>query len=1092
MRRPSPEALFRSLTLGERIGLVASWDANVLAPHFDSDAADAAVATWQAELPVGSDLWRAKCESLGCPQELVWRALGLTHGVLDHGLLDESLSWQAYVLPSASGGDDDVGADSDRCFRGLTRPFVEEAVRGLQEQIRTIEARSDRQLVRQDPFLGSFTNHLDLSLHRLLERTAVLELNVARLSGRLGGRDSHERFRDYLALLREDRYITGFWEEYPVLLRMLGELCSNSRAAVMRLMSDLATDYASITEQFFGGNPPGEVVDIHLGLGDSHCGGRTVTSLVFGSGEQIVYKPRALDIDIHFNEFVQWLNDKGQTPKLRTPRTCSRQDHGWVEYVEPCECSGADEVDRFFERQGAYLAALHALGATDLHRENVIASGEHPVIADLETLFHPVLGTLEDLESPNLQTFVSATRASVLSTGLLPARFGAAPTVDLSGLRGRSGQLTPYRVLQWRDPGSDTWRYARDQAKLPVSHHAAQLDGQSVSVDGHIGHLLSGFERCYRLIAGHRAELSGVDGLFARFRNDRIRVVLRSTQTYGVLLQESCHPDVLRDSLARDRLFDRLWFPVERNPHLAPIIDAEQRDLWNNDVPVFTSTPGSRDLLTSSGQRFADYLSESSLQTTTARLARFSEDDLIRQTWLIHAALEIESARDRPEQGSDALGARPAAATCRPGALGFDQSPLHQALEIGRLLERTALQNEGACTWLTLGRIDSDNWKIEPCGLDLYGGIPGIALFLAYLGYVSGEERYTRLAEAAIAAIVREMESVSPTGLGLFTGGGGVVYALTHVGVLWQDQVLLGLAGQYADLLGELVDVDEDLDVVDGAAGCILSLLPLYRMTRSSHILDLMHRCGMYLAAKALPQEQGLGWRIRLEPDNALGGMAHGAAGIAWSLLALWGESGIDTLKATAVQALTYERSLFSEKHGNWRDLRESRIDPRHGHRSKFMASWCHGAPGIGMARIGVYRTLPSTEVLQDIERALTATIQHGFGGNHCLCHGDLGNLELLLLARDRVPGMSRLDTEIARLGRRIAEGLGRGVACGIPLPVQIPGLMLGLAGVGMTLLRLVDSARVPSVLLAEGPHPSPDVKHRPTSQAEPCTRRSC
>ncbi|MNW58356.1 hypothetical protein D3C74_362180 [compost metagenome] len=49
---------------------------------------------------------------------------------------------------------------------------------------------------------------------------------------------------------------------------------------------------------------------------------------------------------------------------------------------------------------------------------------------------------------------------------------------------------------------------------------------------------------------------------------------------------------------------------------------------------------------------------------------------------------------------------------------------------------------------------------------------------------------------------------------------------------------------------------------------------------------------------------------------------------------------------------------------------------------------------------------------------------------------------------------------------------------CGIPSRQQIPGLMLGLAGIGYQLLRLYNRT-LPSVLMMEGPvsHEPKDVK---------------
>ena len=61
----------------------------------------------------------------------------------------------------------------------------------------------------------------------------------------------------------------------------------------------------------------------------------------------------------------------------------------WVEFVNFKECHSADELERFYQRQGGYLGLLYSLEATDFHFENLIAAGEYPILIDLESLFHP-------------------------------------------------------------------------------------------------------------------------------------------------------------------------------------------------------------------------------------------------------------------------------------------------------------------------------------------------------------------------------------------------------------------------------------------------------------------------------------------------------------------------------------------------------------------------------------------------------------------------------------------------------------------------------------------------------------------------------
>ena len=61
------------------------------------------------------------------------------------------------------------------------------------------------------------------------------------------------------------------------------------------------------------------------------------------------------------------------------------------------------------------------------------------------------------------------------------------------------------------------------------------------------------------------------------------------------------------------------------------------------------------------------------------------------------------------------------------------------------------------------------------------------------------------------------------------------------------------------------------------------------------------------------------------------------------------------------------------------------------------MTAWCHGAPGIGLGRLASLPCLGELEMRQEIAVALETTRAQGFGYNHSLCHGDLGNLDLLL-----------------------------------------------------------------------------------------------
>ena len=136
------------------------------------------------------------------------------------------------------------------------------------------------------------------------------------------------------------------------------------------------------------------------------------------------------------------------------------------------------------------------------------------------------------------------------------------------------------------------------------------------------------------------------------------------------------------------------------------------------------------------------------------------------------------------------------------------------------------------------------------------------------------------------------------------------------------------------------------------------------------------------------------------------------------------------------------------------------------------MTAWCHGAAGIGLARLACLRHLDDPLIRGEIDVALRTTRAEGFGWSHTLCHGDLGNLELLAEA-----GRTLADPywrgEAERVGSALLETTRRhGRICANPVGVESPGLMTGLAGVGYGFLRLAGPARVPC-LLTLAPPPS-------------------
>jgi type 2 lantibiotic biosynthesis protein LanM len=902
-----------------------------------------------------------------------------------------------------------------------------------------------------------------------LSRTLVLELNVARLQGLLQGNTPEERFQSFIQRLRQRDVALSILQEYPVLARQLN-ICINYWVAFsLEFLQHLCNDWELIRAKFNPNNDPGVLTEVRGGEGDSHRDGRSVVIAKFSSGFQVVYKPRAMSLDVHFQELLNWINERGNHPPFRTLNILDRGTYGWVEFVEAQTCTCEEEIQQFYQRQGGYLAILYALEAVDFHHENLIAAGEHPILLDLEALFHPRVGGVDLKQADELAN--STLGYSVYGIGLLPHRVWSnneSEGIDISGLGTAEGQLTPHQIPRWEGVGTDEMKLTRKRVEMPGERNCPTLNRARVHVLDYAEAIANGFINLYHLLLQHRDELL-VDGPLANFAGDTVRVIVRATRTYAMLLAESFHPDVLRNALDRDRLLDRLWLGVEHLPHLAKLIPAEREDLLKGDIPMFTTRPESKDLWTSSGQRITDFLDEPGLALVQRRVQQLSEADLAQQLWIIRASLTSLYLSTEEHKGHSTY------QLTESQTVADYESLLAAARSVGDRLEALALRGEHDVAWIGLTLVKDRHWSVAPLGYDLYDGLPGVMLFLAYLGAIAEQERYTALARSALKTLQRQLEKSQSwiAQIGGFSGWGGIIYTLTHLGTLWHQPELIAEAQEFVELLPPLIEKDEQLDIIGGAAGCIGSLLSLYQCAPSARILDAAIQCGDRLLALAQPMEQGIGWAAGGIAKKPLAGFSHGVAGIAWALLELATLTGKERFRTAALEAIAYERSLFSVEAFNWPDLREFETSVRAGSKERvnFITAWCHGAPGIGLARLQCLQHLDDEpESRSEINTALKTTLAQGFGGNHSLCHGDLGNLELLLQASE-ILGEPQWRSQVDRLATIILNSISQhGWLCGIPLGVESPGLMTGLAGIGFGLLRLAEPTRVPSVLVLAPP----------------------
>lgn len=975
---------------------------------------------------------------------------------------------EPYTLQEASLPLSETVDPTHALFLELVRPLIGQARRRLREGVARLAKTAPEAAFELETVEDILLEGVDYQLLNLISPTLALEMQVARLSGRLESATPEGRFEDFIKILRQPQTPGRLLREYAVLARQVYTILHNRVNYGLEFLNHLCADWSELSARFSQGLAPGPLTRLQTSLGDSHCDSKTVLSAEFASGLQLIYKPHSLAVDVHFQQLLQWFNRFNRYAPFYTLNILNRPTYGWVEFIKPAACANVAELGRFYYRQGGFLAILYLLGASDFHYGNLIAAGEHPILLDLEALFNPILSGADEAGANAVAN--QALAYSVLRVGLLPERMWLnkdSAGIEMSGIGGEEGQLSPQPIPVWENLGTDEMRLVYKRLKMPAGKNRPGLPGVPVNPLDYLDNIVAGFSDLYRQIVRERPGLLADTGPLVPFALDPVRVVLRNTRSYELIVEKSGHPDRLRDALERDCLFDRLWYNTGKHPHLARIISAERRDLEKGDIPYFSARPCSTSLWTSTGQIIENYSEQSGMDSVRQRLERLDEIDLSKQLWFIRASLTIISSdSEHPTWPTYQLDQVPA---------GFSTSReqlVAQACAIGDRLEKLAMRGTDDITWIGLSVENLEYWYLTPLNLTLYDGLPGVALFLAYLGHSSGEERFSALARAILPGIRQQVAQNRGTlnKVGSFEGWGGVIYALAHLGTLWNEPALLEEARDLVNLLPPLIEKDKFLDIITGAAGCLGVLLALYKIRPDPFVMEVARQCGDLLVERAIPQEVGLAWHTPMPATQAATGFGRGSSGISWALLQLAAACGDEKYRKTGFEALSYERSVFSATVNNWPDFRTAGKPALPKGFYRYMTAWCHGAPGIGLARLSLLSSYNDPQIQAEVAAAVSHTLNSGFGANHSLCHGDLGNLELLLAAAQSSQD-AELIAKVGALTAAIAASIDRsGGICSTPLQIETPGLMVGLAGIGYELLRLADPWNVPSVLILEPP----------------------
>lgn len=542
----------------------------------------------------------------------------------------------------------------------------------------------------------------------------------------------------------------------------------------------------------------------------------------------------------------------------------------------------------------------------------------------------------------------------------------------------------------------------------------------------YLAEILDGYEAAASAFNAHADQLGTLLTKWAR--DVRSRWIPRPTRVYTSLLERMRHPSVLGDAIERDFLAASLWTDEDRRPVSTAIIRSELRALRRGDVPSFWTSSTGTELTDGSEATYEVVFASSGVDAMLKRLSGLAE---LRTAHLAAIIASVESTRSSPTAPS------PQASISRgAGSFGRDDA-LASAAQIGRELAATAHFVDGMPFWSGLHEVAPQTVGATVLLSTVYDGALGIGLFIAALHRVQlapeCQEITRGIHRLTHCLLADDLEHASGSA---FSGFAGSLYTnLVTASIL--GVVPVAFDQRLDRAFARWTRRERNCDYVGGLAGALVVLLRYYEATGDDRALARLRALRRTIVDRATWKGDRCWWRGPLF-DQPLGGFAHGTAGIAWALALTQSVASDPSIDVVIDGALRHEDDYYREDLGGW-------IDGRHGRVSNY---WCHGAAGIGLAAKGINDIRP-LDLTRDITaRARSAVLRDGALADDCLCHGTLGNAELLLAVGDR-GGWRRLHQGAHR--RFLSDGAWSCVGAG---EARAPGLFCGLSGIGYQMLR--------------------------------------
>lgn len=504
--------------------------------------------------------------------------------------------------------------------------------------IKDLKNRKAIDIKKTDCISGLIRRQTIQNIERIAERVLIQDIHRKKETGFLQGKTPEEQYRFYHEKwldCRENVY--KILKEFPELARLLFMEIQCNYELADEILEHLETDYSQIIKTFCHGRDFGDIREVSF-MGDAHNRGKKTARVEMDNGVTVHYKPHCLQNSQRYQEIYAYLCKKAGISCIEQ-RYLIRDTYGWEKHIEWQCCHTEEEVRRYFFRMGIHLMLGYTLGVTDLHGENVMAHGEHPVIIDLETCPGYIIQTEESSVRRKTETLLAK---SVLHTGILPVlTWGAGKEAVILSAVNTGKIVTPFRVPAVKKAETSEMYIDYQPVEFEIKENTLKINDKIVNAYEYAGNLEQGFRFAYEKVLTDKA----ITEMLEAFYDTGARVILRHTQQYSMYRFLSWHPDYVGERKRRAQLLQVMHREGETETQ-KKIHDYEIQDLLENDIPCFHTEGRERCIYTGDGKSVKDYFPVSPYESWKIHMKHLGKKDCQYQCDLIWLSMTMQRKKE--------------------------------------------------------------------------------------------------------------------------------------------------------------------------------------------------------------------------------------------------------------------------------------------------------------------------------------------------------------------------------------------------------------------------------------------------------------